>query len=348
MTALLRIEQAGPATSIQDLGRFGAQRFGLGTAGAMDRMSLAIANSLVGQPEGAPAIEIGPLAAVVRAENAPMRIALAGAERDLAQGDEKPGLNQTILLQAGESLTIKPTKTGVFTYLSLEGGIAGRPVLGSFSVHARAGLGSPYPRPLQAGDALQGTIADIQRPERIMILPRGDDGPIRVVTGPQDDYFSHETMQQFLEADWQVSPKSDRMGYRLIGPQLAHAKGHNIVSDGIANGHIQIAGNGQPLVLLADRGTTGGYPKIACIISADLGRFAQIPAGRTLRFAAISVEEAQAEAKLFATRLAGLPQLVRVLVGDASGEMLLGANLAGNAVNARDPRQWDISQVEES
>src|SRR5690606_26310491 len=125
------------------------------------------------------------------------------------------------------------------------------------------------------------------------------------------DYFTKETVERFLASQWAVSPASNRMSYRLEGEPLSHAKGYNIVSDGIVMGHIQIAGNGQPLVLLADRGTTGGYPKIATIITADLTRFVQIPIGESVTFAAVSVGEAQNEARNLHHAMQALPQQVR-------------------------------------
>jgi 5-oxoprolinase (ATP-hydrolysing) subunit C len=144
-----------------------------------------------------------------------------------------------------------------------------------------------------------------------------------------------------LDVDWLVSPKSDQMGYRLEGPVLDHADGFNIVSDGTAPGSIQVPGNGQPLVLLADRGTTGGYPKIATVITADLSRLSQTPAGGRVRFVTVQIEEAQAEARRFVAMLASIPSRVEALVRDVpSGETLFSANLAGRAVNALDPQTW--------
>src|SRR5450432_4055265 len=116
--------------------------------------------------------------------------------------------------------------------------------------------------------------------------------------GPQDDEFGDATAL-FLDSEWKISATSDRMGYRLEGPAIKHLHGHNIVSDGTVNGSIQVPGNGQPIVLMLDRGTTGGYPKIAAVISADLGRFAQIPAGKSFRFMAVSMAEAQGELRKF-------------------------------------------------
>jgi allophanate hydrolase subunit 2 len=145
----------------------------------------------------------------------------------------------------------------------------------------------------------------------------------------------------FLQSEWKISATSDRMGYRLDGPVIQHLNGHNIVSDGTVDGSIQVPGNGAPIVLMRDRGTSGGYPKIATVISADFGRFAQIPAGTGFRFKAVDMAEAQAEAKAFAKQLASLPDRVSALeVFDLNIEALQHANVAGSAVSAVDAGTW--------
>jgi len=213
-------------------------------------------------------------------------------------------------------------------------------MFGSLAVNARAGLGSPYPRPLQSGDELQAKAAS-GAPERRIELPAASDAPIRVVWGPQDDEFADETKKLFLDSEWKVSATSDRMGYRLEGPVLRHLHGHNIVSDGTVNGSLQVPGNGQPIVLMRDRGTSGGYPKIAAVISADFGRFAQIPAGRAFRFQAVSMAEAQAEARRFAALLRTLPERLRGIESvDLNIDALHDANVAGHAVSAVDAGTW--------
>src|SRR6185295_1082104 len=228
-------------------------------------------------------------------------------------------------------------------YLAIEGGIAGEPMFGSLAVNARAGLGSPYPRTLQSGDELQTTAASGAGQRRIE-LPAAADAPIRVVWGPQDDEFADETKKLFLDSEWKVSPTSDRMGYRLEGPVLKHLYGHNIVSDGTVNGSVQVPGNGQPIVLMPDRGTSGGYPKIATVISADFGRFAQISAGRPFRFKAIGMAEAQAETKKFAALLHSLPERLRAADHvEFNLDALHSANVAGSAVSAVDVLTWQTA-----
>jgi biotin-dependent carboxylase-like uncharacterized protein len=245
-------------------------------------------------------------------------------------------------LADGETLTLGFARGGAFSYLAIEGGIAGEPMFDSLAVNARAGLGSPYPRPLQAGDELQ-TAAPSGPAERRIDLPPLVEGPIRVVMGPQDDEFGEDAINLFLDSEWKISATSDRMGYRLEGPVIKHLHGHNIVSDGTVDGSIQVPGNGAPIVLMPDRGTSGGYPKIATVITADFGRFAQIPAGRGFRFKAVSMAEAQREARQFAQLLRSLPDRVRPIeTFDLNIEALQDANVAGAAVSAVDAGTWQI------
>jgi 5-oxoprolinase (ATP-hydrolysing) subunit C len=335
----LVIASIGPASSIQDGGRPGSQRYGLVPSGAMDRLSLAAANTLVGNVPFAAAIEVGPFGASFTARGGPVRVALSGAQRSADIAKRAVAVNSSMTLADGESLTLGFSRNGSFSYLAVEGGIAGEPMFGSLSVNARAGLGSPYPRPLQAGDELQVHAAS-GAAERRIELPDVPDAPIRIVLGPQDDEFSDEAKALFLASDWKISATSDRMGYRLEGPVIKHLHGHNIVSDGTVNGSIQVPGNGQPIVLMPDRGTSGGYPKIATVITADFGRFAQISAGRSFRFKAVSMAEAQAEVKKFAELLRSLPERLRADSAEFNIEALADANVAGHAVSAVDAGTW--------
>lgn len=333
--SVIEITEAGPFTSIQDRGRFGGQRYGLGPAGAMDHLSLGAANALVGQPPGAAAIEIGPLPMAFRARGGLVRIAISGAVRGMSSDGRALSGNETILINDGDLVQVRAATQGVFSYLAFEGGICAAPVFGSLSTHGRSGIGSPFPRALQPGDRIEVGDAAVREAERSLTPPVQADGPLRVVLGPQDDHFTPAAIAAFLDAEWTISTTSDRMGFRLEGPKLTHGKGFNIISDGIAFGAIQVPGNGQPLVLMADRGTTGGYPKIAVVISADLPRLAQTPAGGKIRFAAVSMAEAEAEARAMAATLAELGGRVREIGGgELSSAFLLAANLAGGAVDA--------------
>jgi 5-oxoprolinase (ATP-hydrolysing) subunit C len=162
-----------------------------------------------------------------------------------------------------------------------------------------------------------------------------------VVLGPQDDEFSDEAKALLLDSDWKISSTSDRMGYRLEGPVIKHLHGHNIVSDGTVDGSIQVPGSGAPIVLMPDRGTTGGYPKIATVISVDLGRLAQISPGTAFRFKAVGMAEAQDEAKKFADLVRSLPDRLHPIDKiELNIDALHGANVAGNAISAVDTGTW--------
>lgn len=332
----LLVQSVGPVTSIQDGGRQGTQRYGLPPSGAMDRISLAVANIVAGNDPFAAAIEIGPLGTVFSANHGPIRIALSGAARSMDIAGSAVPMCQTVLMAEGETLKLGPAREGVFSYLAIEGGIAGEAAFGSLSVNARAGLGSPYPRALQVGDELVTGAAQSIAHERSIEAPVWGKELFRVVLGPQDEEFG-ASCDLFLQSEWRVSAISDRMGYRLDGPKIAHNFGHNIVSDGTVNGSIQVPGSGQPIVLMMDRGTSGGYPKIATLISADLGRFAQTQAGAAIRFTVVSIEAAQAEARnvdAFLRSLAG--RVCAAGTPHLNIAELQNANVAGTAVSAID------------
>jgi biotin-dependent carboxylase-like uncharacterized protein len=347
MTQLV-ISSIGPASSVQDGGRHGAQRYGLTPSGAMDRLALAAANALVGNAPFAAAIEVGPFGATFIARDGAVRVALTGAPRSADIAGRPVALDTSMTIPEGEKLTLGFAKGGAFSYLAIEGSIEGEPTFGSLAVNARAGLGSPFPRPLQAGDVLQ-TRAASGASERRIELPAAATGPIRVVLGPQDDEFSDEAKALFLDSEWKISATSDRMGYRLEGPVIKHLHGHNIVSDGTVDGSIQVPGNGAPIVLMADRGTSGGYPKIATLITADFGRFAQIPAGTGFFFKAITMAEAQSAARKFAELLRSLPDRLRAIENsDLNLEALQDANVAGQAVSAVDAVTWQVHAAADS
>ncbi len=309
----LVISTIGPASSVQDGGRHGAQRYGLTPSGAMDRLALAAANSLVGSPVLAAAIEIGPFGAAFTAREGAVRVALAGAPRNADISGRAVTSDTSVTLADGETLTLGFARGGSFSYLAIEGGIAGEPMFGSLAVNARAGLGSPYSRTLQAGDELQTAAASGATEHRIDLPPLSD-GLIRVMMGPQDDEFG-DAKELFLDSEWKISATSDRMGYRLEGPVIKHLHGHNIVTDGTVNGSIQVPGNGQPIVLMSDRNT----------------------------FKAVGMTEAQAEARKFWEMLRTLPDRVRAIENfDLNIEALQDANVAGTAVSAVDAGTWQI------
>jgi len=337
MNAALRVAAAGPGVTLQDAGRRGLMRFGVTPAGPMDAAAFAAANLAAGAPPEACAIEVSLGGLELAAEGSPVGLAVAGgAFRVVLDGRDLPRAC-VFALAPGARLTIRAGAQGAFAYVGVAGRIDLPPVLGSLATHTRSGLGGLEGRGLRAGDLLP--LAELRpapaAPMRVEApwLDR-DAGPICVLLGPQDDCFSREAVELFLSAPWRVSARSDRMAYRLDGPRLEHARGHDIVSDGVAAGAIQVPGDGAPLVLMADRQPTGGYPKIAAVVSADLPRLAQLRPSETLSFVRVSFEGAVAARRVLADAIASGVR-VAPLGQDTLADALLSENLIGGAVSAR-------------
>lgn len=332
---ILRIAAAGGGATLQDRGRYGAMRYGITPAGPMDPLAHATANRALGNPLGATAIEVGLGGLAVAVEGEPLDIALAGGAFRIACDGRALPQDCALTLRPGMVLSVRAGRAGAWCYLAARGRIDVPPVLGSTATHTRSRLGGLDGRALAAGDglALTETRADLGEPAMLRApwLDRPP-GTIRVVLGPQDDYFAPSEIAAFLDRDWTVTARGDRMACFLDGAPLVHARGHDIVSDGVAPGAIQVPGQGLPIVLMADRQPTGGYPKIATVIGADLGRLAQGQAGTRLRFRAVTVEEAvearRAEAAVLEPDI-GREPVVRT---DFSSEFLLGRNLIGGVV----------------
>ncbi|MEM6489230.1 MAG: biotin-dependent carboxyltransferase family protein [Pseudomonadota bacterium] len=304
---MLRVLDPGLVTTVQDRGRPGYQRVGIPPAGALDTEALALANALAGAPADAAALECRFLGPTLEAEGAAVRVALAGATArgtvTRTDGTSAPFEGwRSLILAPGDRLGLGALGPSATAYLAVSGGLALAPVMGSRSTLMRARLGGIDGRALRVGDRLAaGALPDpADRAERGLEPPRGwlSDAPIRVVLGPQDDHFTPEAVAAFLGSVWRISGKADRMGLRLEGPTLQHhtapGRGADIVSDGIVTGAVQVPGSGQPILLLADRQTSGGYAKIAAAISADLPRLGRLGPGRTLRFEAVDTGTAAA------------------------------------------------------
>lgn len=303
----------GLFTTLQDAGRFGFEDFGVPPSGAMDEMSFAIANALVGNDANAGALEFTLTGATLRLTGSrPCSFAVTGDMALSIDGVEAKPYHRLVLLP-GHTLRITRTLSGARGYLAVGGGFKVKPVMGSVSTLMRAGLGGFSGRQLQKGDWLplnscssrgkkghwmpasngSPALTGVRGVAEQRLMPQRERRPIRVVLGPQDDHFDETAIGQFLSNAYRVSEQSDRMGYRLSGNPIAHAKGFNIVSDGISRGSIQIPGSGEPIIAMNDRQTTGGYPKIATVIRADLARLGQAKPGDIIGFETVSVEKAE-------------------------------------------------------
>lgn len=294
----LKVVSPGFHTTVQDLGRVGWQDSGVPVSGALDPLSLRIANGLVGNALGAAVLEMLLMGPTLEVETESVRVALAGDAAKLEILGENARVllsHQSVLLRQGERFRVAGLASSACAYLAVEGGMSVPDFLGSASTYVRGGLGGFEGRALRPGDALHlAKEAVEERPElRLRRAPEIDRDVIRVVLGPQDDFFDAAVIATFLQSEWRISRDADRMGMRLEGPKLAHKAGYDIVSDGIVTGAIQVPGSGQPILLLADHQTTGGYPKIATVISADLPAVGRRRPGSTIRFAAVAVEEAE-------------------------------------------------------
>ncbi len=343
MSAELEIVSPGAFASIQDFGRLGWRRLGVPVSGALDRRLLRIANRLAGNAEDAPAIECFDGGQRFAAHEAPLRLAVAGAavlELEGPDGTRRPlAAWRSLTLTTGESLRVRRIEGGRLAVVAVAG-LAVTPALGSASTYGRAALGGWQGRALAAGDRLSATPVP-PGPDHLLPDPPPDaTGPVRVVMGPQHDHFAPESVATFLAAEYRIGSAADRMGLRLEGPVLAHRAGlgHEIVSDATVPGAIQVPGNGQPIVLLADAQTAGGYPKIATVISADLARLAALRPGETVRFAALEAGTAVQLARDAEAATRALLATIRPLAaGGPDLAALYAVNLIGGAIDARRP-----------
>lgn len=315
--ASLTITTAGPYTSIQDKGRTGFQALGVPEGGAVDPDARITANWLVSQPAEAAGFEIFIGGLSFHTDTA-LAVALSGSLSDMlsitsASGqtrDEAAG--RTIYLEAGDQLTIPPLRGSNLVFLALSADFDLAPVFGSVGVSANAKIGGLDGGMLRTGDKLALTEVNAAPAERQLPESLADvftpQNTFRVVLGPQDFCFDSGELDRLVSADWQLTTRMDRMGLRLSGPALTHKTSADILSDGIVKGAVQVPGDGQPIILMADHQTTGGYTKIATVISADLAKLTRLPPHRMIRFTVVSQEEAEAIANAKASLLSkGLP-----------------------------------------
>jgi biotin-dependent carboxylase-like uncharacterized protein len=291
---MVTVLDAGPQTTVQDLGRWGQLRSGIPPSGPVDRASFIVANRLVGNPDGAAALEctlVGPRLEVAAAG----AVAVAGADMAVTLNGREAPTWTTIPVSPGDVVRVGAARGGVRGYVAFAGGIDVPLVLGSRSTYLRGRLGGLGGRALGKGDRLK-IFAAPAPPVRMVEppMPFAADPLLRVVLGPQAHRFTPEGIATLLAHAYEMLPQSDRMGARLRGPAIVHRAGHDIISDGIALGSIQVPGDGQPIALLVDRQSTGGYTKAATVCSFDIGRLGQVRPGERVRFAAVSVAEAHA------------------------------------------------------
>lgn len=302
-SARIRVVRPGLLTTVQDLGRFGFQRFGMPVSGAMDAVALRLANRLVGNADEAAGLEITVQGPELLFERAAV-IALAGADLSPAINQIPVPLWTALEVGSGSTLSFGTRRTGARTYLAVAGGIDVPVVLGSRATHLASRTGGFAGRALASGDILLGgppspeSSRSIGRTVPSSVRPPYSANPsLRVILGPQADHFSTEAVETLLRSRYTLTPQSDRMGYRLSGPPLVHIGSPDLISDATPRGALQVPADQQPILLMADCQTTGGYPKIAVVITADLPLAAQLLPGDTVGFALVELREAQALAR---------------------------------------------------
>jgi antagonist of KipI len=308
----IKVLRPGLLTTIQDLGRYGFQKYGVIASGAMDTFALRMANLLVGNEQGEAALEVTLVGPKMEFEEDAL-ISICGADLSPQVDGQRIAQWRTVYVRKGSVLSFGRAVMGCRAYVAVAGGFTIPEILGSRSTYLRAGIGGFDGRALQEGDVLETGVPSewsIHNMKKLAnsggqtavsgwgisadVLPAYTANPVvRVLRGAQFDWFLEESQQQFFTSDFRVTPQSDRMGYRLKGPELVLQKPRELISEAVAPGTIQVPAEGQPIVLLADRQTTGGYPKIAQVISVDLPVMAQVKPGEIIRFQEVSFEEAE-------------------------------------------------------
>lgn len=292
----IRIIDAGPLTTVQDKGRFGYQSSGFSVCGVLDPDAMERANLLVGNDPNEAVLEIA-LSGITAQLMCDTVIALCGADMSPIINGVPAESDRAYALPAGSYIALSGARSGARAYLAIAGGFDIAPVMGSRSTGLKFSLGGFGGRKLISGDRIPlnketSTLADIS--ERHLPHPTYPAEVIlRVVPGPQDDMFTEEAIKAFYNTPYTVTPTSDRMGIRLDGELLTSEKGTDIISDGIVTGSVQVSSDGKPILLTADHQTTGGYAKIATVISADIPKAGQLMSGDKVRFAKVTVGEAQ-------------------------------------------------------
>jgi antagonist of KipI len=292
----VRVIRPGMLTTIQDRGRWGLQSRGVPVAGPMDPVSHRVANALVGNDADAATLEVTLIGPELEFEDERV-VAVSGAEFAIALDGRAVPINAPFIVSAESHLRFGERRRGARAYLAIAGGIAAPLVLGSRATHLISAMGGIEGRPLRAGDRLPLSDPALARrtapalAQPIVALPEGH-ATIRVLPGPQRALFADDALDALQSAPYSIAPNSDRMGFRLNGPRLAHARGADIISDATPLGVLQVPASGQPILLMADRQTTGGYAKLATVISADISVAGQLGPADAIQFVVCTPQQA--------------------------------------------------------
>jgi len=346
MIPVLKTCTPGVHTSVQDFGRTGYRHLGVPTSGALCRSDLRLVNRLVGNAATTAGLEIIYQGPVFEVQADSVRIALSGTGGSIEVLDMPDGIFpawQSVRLVRGQKFKITISPDLACCYLAIEGGFDLAPVMGSQSTCIRAGFGGHRGRILASGDKIPLKLNSVENgDERTFATPPdlAKDAPVRITWGQQVDYFTTASREVFITREFTILPTSDRMGYRLSGARIEHKNNFDIVSDATSIGAIQVPGDGAPIVLLADCQTTGGYPKIATVISSDVEVLARRPPGSKVCFSAVSVSDAETIARNHETALGTIENsLMSVSHGlGLNVDALYEANLISGMFDAENPQ----------
>lgn len=339
MTSILRVVSVAPGASLQDNGRHGYQRYGIAEGGVMDRTALAEGAALLNNTLDDAVIEFSGNGGVFEVCGAPVLIACTGADMHATVDDQPVPWRSTVMVNAGQIMTIGAARQAVYGYLHVQGGFDVPQVLGSRGTHTRAGFGGYHGRFLRAGDELPVAMPSCSGQAYLSMttgLPQ-QAKVIRIVRGAQADKFSDEVYQRFVNTVFTMSPARDRMGARLDSPHgFKSETGLSGISDAVLAGDVQIGGDGLATVLLSDRQPTGGYPRIATVISADLDRFVQLPVLSEFCFECVGMEQAVDALATYCQSLLSLKDNIAPLHRNPA-EMtdLLSYNLVDGVIDAK-------------
>lgn len=309
----IEVIRPGLLTTVQDSGRYGYQQYGVPVCGAMDGYAFTVANLLVGNDEWDACLEISLLGPCLRVLNDTV-VAVTGADLNPTVNDKPLSMWEAARVRCGDIISFGEPRTGCRGYLAIAGGIDVPEVMGSRSTYVRSRLGGLDGRPIRSGDSLD---TGGSRPVLTAKLPRQyipdlmSENTLRVILGPQHDRFTEKGIHTFLGSEYTVTAQADRMGCRLEGPPIEHIHGADIVSDGIPPGAVQVPADGLPIVLLADRQTTGGYTKIATVSTIDLSKVAQAQLGDRVRFLEIARSEAHRLLSEYRDTINGIKHYIR-------------------------------------
>ncbi|ADL12038.1 biotin-dependent carboxyltransferase family protein [Acetohalobium arabaticum] len=306
----IKIIKSGMLTLIEDDGRYGYQQYGVPVSGTMDFFAHRLANILVGNDELESVLETTIIGPEIEFHD-DMVIAITGADSSPILNGKSIPLWQSIRVHRGDHLSFNGIKDGCRSYIAFSGGFDVPVVMDSKSTYIKAGIGGFKGRALNQGDVLRigeptEEITELEGrkiPQEYINYHLQDNINIRVVLGPQKEYFTAKGIEAFLSNKYEITNESDRMGYRLNGEEIEHKKSADILSDGIAMGAVQVPSNGQPIIMMADRQVTGGYTKIANVITVDLPKIAQAKPGQEIEFEAITVQKAQKLLRSFENKI---------------------------------------------